>query len=44
VAHGDPKFIQDEVCRSMVAGQSKKGGMINVNDVASSESRECVAC
>jgi hypothetical protein len=44
VAHGDPKFIQDEMGRHMVKGQSEKGSKINVNDVTSNDSCECVAC
>jgi hypothetical protein len=44
VAHGDPKFIQDEVDIPMARGWSEKGNMINVDDVASNDSCECVAC
>jgi len=44
VTHGDPKFIQDEVGKPMARGQSEKGNIIHVDDVASSDNYERVAC
>jgi len=44
VAHGDPKFIQDEVGRPMARDQSEKKNTINVDDVASSDNYEHVLC
>jgi hypothetical protein len=44
VTHGDPKFIQDEVGRPMARGQSEKGNIIHVDDVASSDNYERVVC